>query len=162
MKEIWKPIPNHESYLCSNYGRIKNTKSNKILNGYVDNCGYVRFDLFENGKRFPLCGHRAVALTFIPSIEGKPFVNHKDGDKTNNFIENLEWCNCYENIHHAMEVLHCDFNKTKKKKVRCLENNKVYESACQVERELGIPNGMINRCCNGLRKTTKGLHWEFA
>lgn len=66
--------------------------------------GYLRLGLRAKGKRKHFTIHRLVAQTFIPNPEGKPFVNHIDGDKTNNRVENLEWCNQSENMLHAFRT----------------------------------------------------------
>ena len=96
--EIWKTIPNY-NYLISNLGRIKN-KFGKLLKGsYGKN--YPRFGLYKNGivKYFTLS--RLVALTFISNPENKSCINHKDGNKKNNKVDNLEWVTYSENSIHA-------------------------------------------------------------
>lgn len=132
----------------------------KIFSGQVNKRGYVRFDLCENGKRFIIHGHRAVAEAFLPRIDGKPFVNHKDGDKTNNLVENLEWCTAKENSVHAYHTLGCE--PINKKSVICIETGVEYESVMDAERKTGISNSLIVRCCNGQRKSTHNLHWKYA
>lgn len=158
--EKWKDLTGHNGYLVSTCGRIKNKKTGRIYNGSVNNHGYVRFDLCENGKRFAIAGHRAVAEAFLPPSAGRDCVNHKDGDKTNNSVNNLEWCTPRENVIHAYTVLGRQAHN--KKPVRCIETGIVYESALDAERKTGIKNGCINRCCTGQRKSTNGLKWEYA
>lgn len=70
--------------------------------------GYIRFALCENGIVKQFYAHRLVAEQFLPKIEGKDFVNHLDGDKTNNHVSNLEWCTKKENSVHAMDMGLCD------------------------------------------------------
>ena len=159
--EIWKPLARSEKYLCSTSGRIRNAVSGKICNGSVNNHGYVRFDLCENGKRFVISGHHAVAETFIENPMSLSSINHIDGNKTNNNVSNLEWCTAKHNTHHAIHTLLKSIGGENKKKVICLETGKVYSSCCEAEMLLGIPNSLINRCCNGKRKTTRGLHFAF-
>jgi len=99
MEEIWKPIQ-YEGYEVSNFGRIKSYKydkeNGKILKPSRDTKGYLQLDLRIGGrkyeKRVHLAVHRLVAMAFIPNPENLPQVNHKDENKENNHVTNLEWC----------------------------------------------------------------------
>lgn len=105
-EEIWKPIRNNNRYLISNYGNIKNIKSNKEVKKWLRD-GYYRVVLFnpQNGRRQETKNvHRLVAENFIENKFNHPCINHKDENKLNNYFENLEWCsfryNCtYNNVH---------------------------------------------------------------
>ena len=90
-KEIWKPTVEDEFYYVSNYGRIKH--DGRILSGTKQYDGYIRVKI--RGKSYPK--HRVVANAFIENHDNKPFVNHKDGNKQNNQVLNLEWCTQQEN-----------------------------------------------------------------
>lgn len=161
MQEEWKVIPNHPRYMCSSFGRIQNIITGEIYDGIVNNKGYIRFDLCENGKRFVISGHRTVAEVFIPNPKGKPYVNHIDGNKTNNHVTNLEWCTAKENIRHAVDVLGYKPNATRRKPVICVETGIVYESCSAAAREYYTTNSVICRCCNGIRMTALGRHWKY-
>ena len=108
MEEIWKDIEGYEGlYQISNLGRVKSfprkgtqTKKEKILKEKRDKKGYCFVSLNNVGAK-PYKIHRLVAQAFIPNLENKPQINHIDGDKTNNRIDNLEWCNNSENQIHA-------------------------------------------------------------
>ena len=158
MYETWKPIEGAINYEVSNFGRVRNIKTKNILNGAISK-GYVRYDLSINGKRCVKAGHRLVAEAFLPQIAGKDFVNHKDGDKTNNNLANLEWCTCQENSQHAYTQLGVE--PVNQKPVRCIETGVIYKSCSEAERCTGIPNNKINMCCNKRKKTVHNTHWEF-
>lgn len=106
-KEIWKKIPWNPAYLVSSFGRVQGinvTRNGKRRYGTPDKDGYLRLLIYSNGKS-KLCGiHRLVAETFLRAVPGKPQVNHKDGNKQNNRVENLEWCSLTENRRHAFKT----------------------------------------------------------
>lgn len=99
IKEEFKPITGYEAYEVSTLGVIK--KGNKIMNPPTYSTGYKVQKLSRNGKSKRVMVHRLVAETFIPKQEGKDVVNHKDGNKQNNAVTNLEWCTLQENCNHA-------------------------------------------------------------
>lgn len=103
MKEKWKVVEGFSKYLISNTGRVKNIVKLRDLRFY--NCnGYSKIELInDNSKDKKVFVHRLVALNFIPNPSNKPQVNHIDGDKNNNNIENLEWCTASENMRHAFK-----------------------------------------------------------
>lgn len=100
LNEIWKDIPYYDGlYQISNYGRIKSfCKGDEQYKVQHDNGrGYLSVKLYKNGKMKNEYVHRLVALTFIPNPNGLPQVNHKDEDKQNNHVDNLEWCDARYN-----------------------------------------------------------------
>lgn len=114
-KEIWKDIPGYEGlYQVSNHGRIKSLKkfvkhptgSVKILKSKILRLskihGYEKVELWKNGKNKIFRVHRLVALVFIKNPNNLKEVNHKDGNKTNNHVSNLEWVNARENQTHSL------------------------------------------------------------
>ena len=117
MKEIWKDIAGYDGlYQISNFGKIKSRKrlvANRfgmrecggITIKLSNNKGYSRVCLCKNNKKRGFLVHRLVAIHFIPNVDNKPCVNHKDGDKQNNYSDNLEWCTHSENNKHAFNVL---------------------------------------------------------
>ena len=102
-KEVGKPVKGFEKfYEVSNFGRVSNYR--KILKTYVINSGYLALKFTVQGKVTPLLVHRLVAEAFIPNPDNKPHVNHKDGNKQNNCVWNLEWVTVSENILHARQI----------------------------------------------------------
>jgi len=123
MKETWKDIKEHEGrYQISNFGRVKSLKrynkgmqnlSDRILSQFINNKGYCKISIhFFGVKR---CTHyfihRLVAQAFIPNSKNKSQVNHKDFNKRNNYVSNLEWCTCLENVHYSIK--HGRYKKVK-------------------------------------------------
>ena len=104
--EIWKDLPEYEDkYMVSNQGRVYSKGRKKILTMKNNHDGYLRIQIYagNNTCRF-VSTHRLVALAFIDNPENKPFINHKDGNKANNTVSNLEWVTQKENIIHAWET----------------------------------------------------------
>lgn len=93
--ETFKKIENFENYSISDFGRVRNDKTGKFLKPYQKENGYLQIQMGR--KTMPQYVHRLVAKAFIPNDEEKPQVNHKNGDKTNNTISNLEWVTASEN-----------------------------------------------------------------
>jgi len=124
MKEQWKDIKDYEGhYKISNLGRVKNVKRNnnrynkllKLKKG-TDKYKYYHISLFKNGLCKEVSIHRLVAQAFIPNPDNKPEVNHIDGNKVNNKIDNLEWCTHKENFKHASKnglLINCGRKKGK-------------------------------------------------
>lgn len=118
MEEIWKDIQGYEGYYqISNFGNVKNTKTNKILTGDTNSTGYRRVILYNPvKKRFFI--HRLVALHFCNGYSDDLVVNHIDGNKLNNHYKNLEWVTKSENDKHAFKLgLRTEHPCTFKKKI---------------------------------------------
>lgn len=123
MEELWKGliynnIDYSDKYLISNHGRVKNIKTGYIRNFILyKGASYYHMNILSNGKNVTIRIHRAVAQNFIPNPNNLPTVNHKDGDKLNNHVDNLEWVTYKENNIHAviMNLIKSgeDVNKTK-------------------------------------------------
>lgn len=110
-KEIWKKFEGN--YAISNFGNIKNTKTNRILKLRKNYRGYLKTNISISGKLITVFPHRLVAETFIQNPLNKSQVNHIDGNKQNNYVKNLEFCTPSENMKHAYKI---GLNKGRKKK----------------------------------------------
>lgn len=109
--------------------------------------------------------HRLVAQAFIENPSNYNEVNHKDENKANNLVENLEWCSRKYNVKYGTMTERSALNRinypTISKKVLCVETGAVYSSTQQAQRETGIYRSNISSCCLGKSKTAGGYHWKF-
>lgn len=191
MEEIWKDIKGYEGlYQVSNFGRIKgmekickscygstSIKKERILKNRINNKnGYYRVTLYKEDGKKDFYVHRLVAETFIPNIDNKPAINHKDGDKGNNNVDNLEWVTYKENTNHAwktklivMTEKHKNTNiengmKLAKKVIqydRQMRKLAEYNSLSEAGRINQIKESGISRCCRGLIKQAGGYIWRY-
>jgi len=169
MKEEWRDAIGYEGlYQISNLGRVKSLcRSIRKPNGGLmsltgDDWGYLRVRFQKNGKRYTEKVHRLVAKAFIPNPEDKLQVNHKNGVKTDNTVDNLEWVNNRENALHRRDVLG-KIGGYEKKPVLCIETGVIYRSAAEAAEAIsGNANCIASVAANGkYRHTHKGLHWEY-
>ena len=170
--EIWKTIEEFPIYEVSNLGRIKNTKSQKILRPIIKS-GYHHVSLTNSNCRKNCKVHRLVAMAFIPNPENKSDVNHKDKDKLNNQLSNLEWMTRKENCIHKSKDLIYKSNKNKPLLRIDSDTNEIIEKydsielagiwACNNHHTKTTHNGRnaIGNCVNGLSKRAYGFKWEY-
>lgn len=164
--ESWKEIDGYSNYQISNYGKIKSKRKELKLYKNKRN-GYLYTHLSQNGKTKVIRVHILVAKTFIPNNSNKPYVNHIDGDKTNNRTDNLEWVTPKENSIHARDVLKIDFTRgldkihssNKKKIIR--SDGKIYNSIKEAKEDMKNKNAHIVEVCQGKLKTTCGYGWQY-
>jgi len=144
--EEWKYIEGYPNYQVSNFGRVKSLKFGKerILKPMVRS-GYLRVELDSNAKSI----HRLVCDCFHEKVEGKGKVNHKDGNKKNNNVANLEWCNDSENIRHAIlnglkpSSKGENNGQSKLKEYQVLEIRKSDKSSRELGRVYGVDKSII-------------------
>lgn len=162
MKEIWKDIKGYEGlYQVSNLGRIKKLP-NKILNCTITVQGYKTVHLSKEKQSKIFRVHRLVAKAFIENPNNYDVVNHKDENKLNNCINNLEWCDTKYNIHYS-KCWEAANSKTSKKVMQLDANTgeviRVYNSIGEANRTLGTTH--VYDCVKGRCKTVKGYKWEY-
>ena len=107
MEEVWVQSPTYEKYEVSNMGNVRHKDHRDRIRRLQINKrnGYAYLPMNYNGKFKNVRVHRMVAEAFLPKPDGKDFVNHKDGNKANNCVSNLEWCTASENERHSVDVL---------------------------------------------------------
>ena len=165
-EEIWCPIKGYESmYEVSDKGRVRSLKFGKerILKPRRDKDGYIQVDLYKNGYHKTCKVHRLVAQTFIPNPDNLSEVNHKDENKENNFVQNLEWCNQKYNINYGTRTQR-QAEKLSKPVLQYTKSGEFvreWKSTHDVERNLGYFNNYISYCCTGKRKYAYGFIWKF-
>ena len=145
-------------YIVTNCGSIYSLKTNKKLKNRLDTNGYVQIHLRHNNKDYYVLLHRLVAKTFIPNPENKPQVNHINGNKTKNNIDNLEWCTNDENMRHAIKnglvnyVRGDDQGNNKYKTKNIHDVCKLLENSClsryEISRKTGVSYDTVNDILN--------------
>ena len=176
--EIWKDIEGYEGhYQVSNMGAIKSVQrvTHYLFPGgkacqrvtperlksapVFGNGGYRQIMLYKHnvGKMYQV--HRLVAAAFIPNPDSLPTVNHKNGIKTDNRADNLEWCSYSDNNLHALNVLgrkpgYC-------KKVMCIETQKIYDSVAAASRQTGESEHSLRGHLRGRTQSLHNKHWQF-
>jgi hypothetical protein len=163
--EYWKDIPGYEGLYCaSNMGRIQNMINLNYLNPTPKENKYSSVRLFDmNSKAKPFRVHRLIAITFLNNPDNKPVVNHKNGNKNDNRLENLEWMTHQENSQHAYDTKLIKFYKRGVYQIDKDTNEIIeeFESAAEVERILDIAHQSISKVCKGKYKTAGGYKWLY-
>lgn len=163
MKEV-KGFP---KYTLSKEGKIYSKYTGKCLSPTKDITGYMVVTLVNSEGKFKKSVHRLLAETFIDNPEGKPQVNHIDGDKTNNSLNNLEWTTAKENSQHAVSSgltgkrdaaryrMVAQYNRD------TLEPIKIHKSLSSATKDTGVPFPNIIKVCKGQRKSAGGFFWSY-
>lgn len=166
--EIWKPIKDYENlYEVSNYGNIKSLKYNKekLLKPYMTSTGYYKIDLRKNNIRKIRPIHKLVAEAFLENPKNLSEVNHKDGDKTNNNMNNLEWVTRAENIKHSYKTgLHIHLPDCKPVNQIDINTGQIlnnYKSINDAAKHLNIRHESISACINGVTNSYGGYKWKI-
>lgn len=161
-----KPIIGFDNYTISDVGVVTNTKTGRIRKPIVSSTGYCKVDLYCNGVGKIHSVHRLVADAFLLNPDNKPCVNHKDSNRTNNSVDNLEWATHQENIEHGWRV---GLKTNKPIYVPVLQYSldgilvKEYESITQAGIAMGKPGRRsgISNALQGKTKSAYGFKWTY-
>lgn len=181
MKEIWKNIPGYEGlYMVSNLGRVKSLpryqdnhgkpqfREGAIKPQYDNGKGYLAVNLYKNGKGSFRYVHILVATAFIPNPKSLPQVNHKDENKANNCVNNLEWCSALYNLTYGTARARTSAKTRNHKKTSkpigqyslTGELLRVFPSLREAERA-GYNSSSISKACRGIYNQTDGFKWKY-
>lgn len=174
MQEIWKPIPGYEGYYeASSLGRIRSVDrythngwgsytyhKSQLMKCRIVSNGYAHVKLTKNGQRSEPLVHRIIAVVFLPNPFNLPQINHRDGNKANNAVSNLEWCTGSDNQLHSRRILKRVCGK-KRKPVICLETGIRYETAHHAARDMRLNPASIYYVCEGRNKHAGGFHFSY-
>lgn len=188
MEEMWKDIPGYEGfYQASSLGQVRSIDRERVdklgrkfrVKGKIRKLatsedGYLEVDLNCNGVVKYVRVHRLVALTFIANPENKPEVNHKDGNKKNNNIHNLEWATTAENIRHAIHtglkdrqpprqecmkgLRKCQFINSKP--IKCIESGTVFRTITEACKTLHKTGDTVRRALDS-NSAIDGMHYRY-
>lgn len=146
-----KDIKNYEGlYAITSCGKVWSYRSNKFLKPYKMKNGYLRVDLSKDGKSKHFSVHRLVAEAYVPNPDNLETVDHIDGNKEHNYINNLRWLSRADNT-----------IKGNNKPIKCVETGKVFDSITIAAQEMNLNYERISHVCCGIQKTTGGYHFEY-
>ena len=174
MDEIWRDIKNYEGlYQVSNLGRVKSLKrviihsngkncfyKEKILKPVKTKNSYLVICLHKKGKQKRFYIHKLVGESFIVNPNNYPCINHKDENKENNNVNNLEWCTYEYNNTYGTRLER--YSTSKSIPIYCLETNKIYKSAKECAKELNLSRGNIVNVLKGRQKQAKGYTFRYS
>ena len=159
----WREVKEYSNYEVNQFGEIRHKIRKKVLKPRSNNGGYQYVNFKINGKNINFAVHRIVANAFIPNPKGYTEVNHKDYDKTNNCVDNLEWIDSSQNKRHAYLK---DENKNSRGKAVIQRSKdgtyiKTFETISKAAKEMNCSIAAISHCCLGRTKTSQGFLWSF-
>ncbi len=161
--EIWVRVKEYPNYEVSTYGNIRNIKTLRVLKYYLRN-GYPSVSLSNNGIIKTVNIHRIVGISFLEKND--LVINHKDGNKENNHVENLEFVSYKNNTLHAIENKLTKIHVNKVKQYKMENNELIYINEFSSIKEASIKSGIsdkhIGSVCRGNRKSTGGYIWKYS
>lgn len=155
--EYWKPIKGYPHLLISRTGQVWTKTYNRLLRPQLTNRGYLRIGLNKDKVIKTVGVHRLVAEAFIPNPDNLPAVDHIDGNKLNNNVENLQWISYSDNTRKA-----CIGKDRRPKPVICIETGKVYKNIKEANKDLHIPEAVLSAVVRGEFPSYHGLHFVYA
>ena len=157
---------NGYDYEVTDTGQVWSKKNKQYLRPKKRKDGYLEVNLWKGNRGRSFLVHRLVAEAFIPNPHGFTQINHKDEDKTNNAVCNLEWCEAAYNSNYGTGATRgVETRKQRRsncKPVLCVETGVVYTSVNEAAESTGTERSTISRVCAGRRKTANGRHWKYA
>lgn len=157
-KHEFEPLKGFEhEYSISKDGRILSLLTDQLVRQTLNTNGYLKVALHKDGKLYHKQVHILVAQQFIPNPENLPVVNHKDGNKQNPNVSNLEWCTYSENTIHAHKT---GLQTKTSDKVVVRGDGSVYKSLTEAATKNGITKSAISKVIHGNRKTAGGWTWK--
>lgn len=163
-EEIWKEVKGYEGiYKISNYGNVVNIKTGKILK-HIDIKGYMCVYLYKNKKKKKHYIHRLVGENFIPNLNNLPEINHKDENKKNNYVENLEWCSKLYNANYGSRKERISEKSRKTKVAQYSIDGKLikeFNSIIEACNELNLRSSGISNCCANRYSQSGGYIWRY-
>ena len=157
--EEFRDIPGYPGYQISNYGNVFSRKLKRVIEAPTDKDGYLRIGLWNSQIKKNFRVHRLVAIAFIPNPENKPEVNHKDGNRTNANVSNLEWNTDKENNNHKIHVLGYNGTKGIHMKPVVLEKDGIeypFAGIREIHKFLKCSGKSWTRLVNGLKPDING------
>lgn len=158
MDEDWCEIRDFPGYLISNFGRVANWRSGLILKPRPSGWGYLQVMLWKDGRSYTKSIHILVAEAFVPGWDVGLEPNHRDGDKINNYEENLEWETKRGNNIHALRT---GLRRARATSIRVVETNEVFPTVKDCANYLGIFSSGISAVLNGRAPHYKGFTFEY-
>lgn len=147
---MWKKVPNWEEYEINELGEVRNALTGNIIIGDINNAGYQRVCFYRNKHSQKFFRHRLVAELFLSNPKHYEEVNHKDGNKNNNSVTNLEWCN---RTHNEREARRTGIKEYKPFFVEFINGSKCrYEFAIELANEIGVTKRTVQNYLQGKSK----------
>jgi hypothetical protein len=164
---MWKTVSVNPKYEVNEAGEVRHRERKQILRGKIDRYGYRVITMSSGDRKKPQCvtAHRLVAMAFIPNPDGLPSVNHKDEDKLNNSVENLEWCSTLYNTRYGTGQQRS--RDARKRPIVAIKDGTIvkrYACVGDAAAELRVSTGSIKNVLRGKRwhKSCRGFEWSYA
>lgn len=164
MKEIWKVMKEHNGYEVSNYGKIKNIKTGRILKTTINYKGYERFIIYIDKKPKCFYIHRVVANNFLDNPNNYKEINHINENKLDNRVCNLEYCTSKYNANYGKRNENVSQNQIKYNIIqKDRESNviKIWNSMWEIIHNTDFKKSNIQKCCQGKQCNAYGFKWEY-